>query len=136
MLVELTDEEYGVIKSSILEKWAISAKNYEKDSFEIDRKNNDLCSNVLVKLDIANLDKDDVVLKMKDLLDIKSLAVTEFNALSLPLFISKIRVEQRDIVNIAFIRSLVMWLNNRNLLKTLIRLDFTDDSVEYDSIED
>ena len=67
---------------------------------------------------------------------IKSLAVKEFNNLSVPMSLSNTQVDQKDLVHVALIKSLLMWLNGNNLLKKVVQFDTTDDSTQYESIED
>ena len=136
ILIELTEKEFELIKLSIEEKKAESVKNYETNHFEADRKAIEFCDSIIGKLDLAAMAKDDVVIKINDLFFIKSLAVQEYGNLTLPLHLSEKQVEQRDLVHVALIKSLISWLNGNNLLKKLVKFDVTDDSTSYESIEE
>lgn len=136
VLIELTEKEFEVIRFSVELVKKESTKLYEEDGFEADRKSIEFCNNILEKIDLASMAKDDVIIKIKDLFFIKSLAITEYNKLPVPMSVSNVKIEQKDLVHVAFIRSIIMWMNKNNLLKNLVRFDTTDESTQYESIED
>lgn len=136
ILIELTEKEFEIIKFSVEAVKKRNVKLYEEDNFEADRKSVELCDDILEKINLASMAKDDVIIRIKDLFFIKSLAIREFNNFSLPTSLSNIQLEQNDLLHVALIKSLIMWLNGNNLLKRLVQFDTTDNSTQFESIED
>ena len=81
-------------------------------------------------------DKEETLIKMKDLRLIQSVAIREYNNFSGSIYLTQTKMEQKDLVHIALANSLIMWLNNKGLLKNLVRFDYTDDSSDYEGIEE
>ena len=136
ILIELTEKDLRTIRASVEDSKNSSVKAYEEAKLEIDKIVIERCESVLSKLDQASIPREDVLIKTKDLFLIKSMAVSEHHRLNAPTFLTKVLVEQKDLVHISLVSAFVMWLNNRSLLKNLVKFDYTDDSVNNESIED
>jgi hypothetical protein len=54
---------------------------------------------------------------------------------NLPLSVSNIKAEYVDLTHIAMLESFIMHLNGRGMLNELIKVDYTDESTQYDAID-
>lgn len=68
----------------------------------------------------------DHMLTNRDLFDIVSDAGANFSSQRLPMSISKKQVEQSAFRHVATIEAFISYLNRMNLLKRLVKFDYTD----------
>lgn len=78
----------------------------------------------------------DHLITKNDLFGIISGAKSEYNNISLPLHISGRKVDTSELTAIAMIEAVVSYLNKNHLLKRLPKLDYTDASGEFDTVEE
>lgn len=67
-----------------------------------------------------------------DLHEIISNAKDNMAKFSLPLYITGKEVEQKEVVALAVLESVLMHLNNRNLLSNLVSIDYTDPTCDHE----
>lgn len=137
ILLELTEKETDVLRMGLIELKDsledLASAGASKTSLE---KQSTACNSIWAKLDLASQPKQEVLITSKDLHYLKSLANSEYKSLSHNTYLSKKKVEERDFVHISVANALLMWLNSGNLLKNLVRFDFTDNSNEYEGNEE
>lgn len=78
---------------------------------------------------------DHLVIK-HDLFGILSTAKTNFTKQGIRPSISGKQVDQSELVHLAVIESFISYLNKNELLKRQVKFDYTDDSHEFESMED
>lgn len=91
---------------------------------------------ILSKLNEALIPQENILITHKDYKNLLSLAKDEWVKLPKELRISNKETDDKDLVRFSLANALIMWLNNKNVLKRLVRFDFTDHSNEYDSTGD
>lgn len=74
-------------------------------------------------LEIRNLEH---VVNYRDYFNILSRAKTLYTKISLPVRLSRKELEPNDSVHITTMESFVMYLNEKNLLKKLVKFDYTE----------
>ncbi len=135
ILLELTEKELEVLKQGLAK---------EQDSW-VDRTDvsngfrdavNEVCDSVKAKLDSCAQTRPEVLISAKDLFYLISSAKNEYGHLRADLYISNKRVEENDFKHIALANALIMWLNEKKVLKNLVKFDFTDTSAQYEETEE
>jgi hypothetical protein len=101
-------------------------------SFDHNEMVSEVCKSIIEKITKSKSPKKDVLITMKDLSTIKSMAVDNYNHMSPNLQISNKKVDKKDFVHISLANAFISWLNNKQLLKNLVAFDCTDDSAEYE----
>jgi hypothetical protein len=132
ILLELTEREFESIRFTMDQQLATSELLCKVEGGENNRKNLDTHNSILSKLKLASEPKQDALITSKDFSDIKDLTNREYQFLLPDTHISNKRVEERDLVHISLANAVIMWLNGRNLLKKLVKFDFTDSSYQYE----
>lgn len=133
ILLELTEKELKILESALIkEKVYWEDADPKQISRTLIENNKIVCNTLWSKLDESKQSKNDVLITFKDLSHIKSVAMDNYNDIPMNLQISNKKVEQKDFVHISLASSLISWLNNKQLLKNLVRFDYTDDSAEFE----
>lgn len=134
ILLELTeDEAETVLKEMSFSKNAILKNGIghaEKERLAKTRES------IIGKLEIASKPKEDLLITHKNLLEIISLAKSQYQELRGDLCISKETVLPAHRLHISLANALVLWFNSKNMLKRLARFDYTDNSYQYESEEE
>jgi hypothetical protein len=135
ILLELTEKEAEVVNRSLIrEKDYWSAMGPEVSGVLIEN-NLTVVVDVVKKLWASNQPQEDVLIQAKDFLNLIAMARKEFLRLNGDLHISNKKVEQKDLVHISVANSLIVWLNGKNLLKKLVKFDYTDHSCDYEEMD-
>jgi hypothetical protein len=95
-----------------------------------------ILNSVVDKLEEAFRPEYEVLVTAKDLFLIKSMAVGEYGKLSKNVRLSDQDIEYKDLVHVSLANALFSWLNGKGLLKRLVKFDYTDDSIQYDTTQD
>lgn len=82
------------------------------------------------------LQKLDHLVTKGDLFDIVSSAKNELRNMTLPMHVSGRKIDNTELNAIAMIEALVSYLNKHHLLKSVPKLDYTDESGQFDTMED
>jgi hypothetical protein len=69
----------------------------------------------------------------KDLHKIVDGAKYEMSHFNLPLYVTNKEVERGEVPSLAIIESVVSFLNSKNLLTQLVKVDYTDPTVHHDN---
>lgn len=72
------------------------------------------------------INKMEHLVNSQDLFGIISNAKGSYNKLRLPLRISRIQIDSSELIHIGMIESFISYLNKMNLLKKLVKFDYTD----------
>ena len=133
ILLELSEKEAEFIREVIaLEKEAVD----KSDSMYAEKqRKTGICNSFLAKVDLASLPQEDLLISFKDLNHLVSLAKNEYKGLRSDLHISDKKVDESDYKHISLASAVIMWLNQRGLLKKLARFDYTDNSCQYEELE-
>jgi hypothetical protein len=83
-----------------------------------------------------SLNKLNHMVTKNDLFGIQSEAKKEYSQLTLPMFVTGRSVDSSELPSIAMIEAVVSYLNKNHLLKRLPKIDYTDASGEYDTLEE
>lgn len=135
ILLELSEKELEVLKQGLIkEKYFWEEKEGISSGLRDDKA--DLCNSLWAKLDVCDRVKPDILISLKDLFHIVSVAKNEYFNLRADLYVSNKRVEENDFKHIALANSLIMWLNGHRLLKQLVKFDLTDTSSQYEQTEE
>ena len=78
----------------------------------------------------------DHVVNRFDLNNIVNQSKTEYSNFALPLNITKKKIESHELVNVAIVEAVFLFLGQHDLLRKTVRLDYTSDSADYESFED
>ena len=135
ILLELTEKEFLTVHLAVNVLCKASTVLHEERKQETDRKNIEVCNSVLEKLDLAHESQEAVLITSKDFFDLMSLTKLEYHRLHADLHISNKKVEESDFKHISLARAVIMWLNGKNLLKRLVKFDYTDQSSQYEETE-
>jgi len=126
ILLELTTKEAEFIREVIaLEKNSVT--NSKLEWAEKERKTG-ICNSFLAKVD--------VMITANDLFLLISQAKREYLSLNSGLHISGIEVDKKDLPHISVTNALLLFLNGENLLKKMVRFDITDQSGQYEELEE
>jgi|ERR1035437_4826517 hypothetical protein len=133
-LLELTQKEVDFLKEVIaLEKESVSKSS---SRFTEKQRKTDICDSFLAKVELASQPKSDLPITSDDLFLIVSSAKQKFIGLPSDLYISNKKIEESDFKHIALANAVIMWLNNKDLLKRLVGFDYTDKSYQYETTEE
>ena len=135
ILLELTEKEFAMVDLAISGLWKASSVLYEENKQETDRKNMEACNSVITKLDLTYEPQEAILITSKDFFDLMSLTKLEYHRLTADLHLSNKKVEENDFKHISLASALIMWLNGKNLLKRLVKFDYTDQSSQYEETE-
>jgi len=134
ILLELTTKEAEFIREVIaLEKNSVT--NSKLEWAEKERKTG-ICNSFLAKVDHASEPQKDVMITANDLFLLISQAKREYLSLNSGLHISGIEVDKKDLPHISVTNALLLFLNGENLLKKMVRFDITDQSGQYEELEE
>jgi len=136
-LLELDEKEMEILQAALIKERTYWEERDPKEvSGTLIRNVLSICKSIESKVNEASKPQPEVLITFKDLFDLKSSAKSEYVQLNGNLNISKKEVEKADFVHISLTNALILWLNRNNLLKKLVKFDFTDNSFEYESMED
>src|ERR1700688_1027064 len=136
ILLELTEKEGDFINKDISVKREVWSKSQDSTGYENRMNLIKTCDILLAKLESASQPQKEVLIVPKDLSYLISLAKNQYKYLSSDIHISGKKVEESDFKHISLAQAVIMWLNSQNLLKREVKFNFTDNSYEYDSIEE
>jgi len=136
ILLELTEKEVDFIHKDISVKREVWSKSQDSTGYENRMNLIKTCDILLAKLESASQPQKEVLIVPKDLSYLISLAKNQYKYLSSDIHISGKKVEESDFKHISLAQAVIMWLNSQNLLKREVKFNFTDNSYEYDSIEE
>lgn len=134
ILVELTEKELNLLQNALIKEKYYWGDNKESDSSVIEDKTT-LCNRIWSKLDSAHIAPPDALISIKDLFYMISTAKDQYCKLPSDLNISNKKVDEGDFKHISLANSVLVWLNSNNLLKRLVRFDYTDKSSQYEEME-
>lgn len=134
ILLELSEKEAEFIREVIaLEKEAVD----KSDSMYAEKqRKTGICNSFLAKVDLASLPPQDFLISFKDLAHLVSLAKGEHRELRADIHISSKKVDESDFKHISLASAVIMWLNSKNLLKRIAKFDYTDQSYQYEEMDE
>jgi hypothetical protein len=133
MLLDLSEKEIDLIKSTLLA--GLKCDPFDFPTGETYQKHVTRSNSVLKKIEVGEKPSEDFLITFKDLFSLVSVAKSQYLLLKANLSISNQKVEEVDFKHIALANSLIMWLNNKGLLKQIVKFDMTDDSCWYEEEE-
>jgi hypothetical protein len=83
-----------------------------------------------------SLNKLEHVVNNNDLFNIISDSKREYTNLSMPMYVSGRKVDSSELTAVAMIEALVSYMNRNHLLNRLPKVDYTDSSGDYDTLEE
>jgi len=135
-LLELTLKEAEMVKNALLAEkslWKEVDRNWGNRTNA--DSNADVCDAAIAKVDAACEKQPEVLITNKDLFFIISNAKSFYSNIPSNVYISNKKIEENDFKHIALVNSIVMWLNGKNLVKKLVKFDYTDHSCQYEELE-
>lgn len=137
ILLELTEKEAEIVGNALIKErshWV------EQDLLEVGgtviENNVNLCHKVWAKIDLASQPQHEEVITFNDLFHLISMAKDQYHRLPIGLHISNKEIEQKHYVHISLANALIMWLNEKGLMKRLASFDYTDKSTQYETTEE
>lgn len=119
----------------------MSDSQIEKDLREYLEKESNLRREDRLKYLMAIFDKHftfnklDHLATRHDIFQVISMAKSVYASFSLPMYISQKKMDNSELTPVAIIESFTNYLNKHNLLKKLVKIDYTDNSGEFEEID-
>jgi len=133
ILLELTEYEVEIVQKMLEVGWL---NIVHEDYTNIQQENmSKACTSISEKIVQAVKPKIDVLINYKDLSYIKSVANNFYRELRGDTRISNKQIEEKDFSIISLANATIMWLNQKQVLKNLVKFDIKDHSVEYEETE-
>lgn len=133
ILLELTEYEVEMIQKMLEVGWLnLNHEDYTRTEAE---KMSKTCTSISEKLIAAVLPKVETLINYKDFCYIISVAKGFYKDLRGDTRISNQMVEEKYFNAISLANATIMWLNQKQMLKSLARFDFTDHSNEFEEME-
>ena len=132
-LQSVTEKEIEILKEAIVAKREFISQS--EMGWSEKERGVGICDAVIGKIESASQPKLDVLITSKDLFQIVSLAKRGYHDLHADIHISNKKVEQNDFRHISLANAVILWLNEKNLLKRLVIFDYTDHSCQYEETD-
>ena len=122
ILLELTEEELNIVAKAMIAQRQLD----EGLMFNDKEKKDTICASILNKFEMSRIESKDELIKFSDFENLVSIAKQNYSKLGSEVFISNKKVGENYFTYLCFLEAITSWLNEKNLLKRLARLDFTD----------
>lgn len=131
IILELTEKEAELVQTLILAHSKLERNNEIEDFSDHERRLN-RCKSISEIICLAFQPQKQEAIDLLDLAYIVSNAKDQYLALPADLHISNKKVEEKDFKHISLASAVIMWLNQKNLLKRLAAFDITDHSCQFE----